>query len=372
VPTGVNPVILRVAIVGCGWAAEWQVHDGFMRLPHLFTLVACCDTNALRARSFAEKHGIPQVVPDYTDLLAQAGIDVIVVCTPPALHCSMVVAALQAGRHVICEKPFVASLAECDKVVSAEAESRGRVMPIFQYRFGDGIARVRHGIRSGLVGKHFMSVVETAKKRGSDYYAVAWRGKIATELGGVLVTQAIHIHDLLTWLVGPVAAVSCFKTTRVNPIEVEDCAVASIRLLDGSLASLSATLGSARQATRIRLYFENATFERECFDEDSRNPANEPWVVIPRSREIGLAIDAKMAEIAPQNGWFVRQFELFHASIVNAGPFPVTLEDARTSIELITAMFHSDETGETVVLPIPATHPKYAGWTPASSRVVPQ
>lgn len=339
-----------------------------MRLPHLFAVSACCDTSELRARSFAEKHGIPRAVHDYSELLALPGIDVIVVCTPPALHCSMVVAALQAGRHVICEKPFVASLAEFDRVVAVEAESPGRVMPIFQYRFGDGIARVRHAIRSGLVGKHFMSTVETAKKRGPDYYAVAWRGKFASELGGVLLTQAIHIHDLLTWLVGPAALVSCFKTTRVNPIEVEDCAVASIRLVDGSLASLCATLGSARQATRIRLYYENVTFERECFDEDSKKPANEPWVVIPRNHELGLALQTKMAEIGPQCGWFMRQFELFHASIVSGGPFPVTLEDARISIELITAMFHSDETGEAVALPIRNTHPKYTGWIPASDR----
>ena len=155
-------------------------------------------------------------------------VDVVVICTPPALHCRMVIAALQAGVHVICEKPFVASLAEVDLVAAAAAKSPGRVMPIFQYRFGDGIARVRHVIQSGLVGKHYVSSVETAKSRGPDYYAVAWRGKFATELGGVLLTQAIHIHDLLLWLIGPAAQVSCFKTTRVNPIEVEDCAVATL------------------------------------------------------------------------------------------------------------------------------------------------
>ncbi len=357
---------LNVAIVGCGWAAEWQVHDGFAGLPQLFAVVAVCDSDESRARSFAARHGIDHAVTRYTELLALPDVDVIVVCTPPTLHCPMMIAALEAGRHVICEKPFVASLAELDRVVAAEAASRGRVMPIFQYRFGDGIARVRHVIRSGLAGRHYMSAVETAKRRGPDYYAVAWRGKFASELGGVLLTQAIHVHDLLTWLVGRPALVSCFKTTRVNPIEVEDCAVASIRLADGSLASLSATLGSARQATRIRLYFEHATFERECFDEDSRKPANEPWTVLPRNPETGPVLAAKMAEVAPAHGWFTRQFELFHAAIVDGGPLPVTLDDARISIELITAMFHSDATGEAVRLPLPDDHPRYRGWLPAA------
>jgi predicted dehydrogenase len=88
---------------------------------------------------------------------------------------------------------------------------------------------------------------------------------LGAELGGVLVTQAIHAHDLLTWLAGPVAEVVCMKTTRVNPIEVEDCAVASLRFADGALASLFATLGAVRQSTRIRLHFENATFEIERY-----------------------------------------------------------------------------------------------------------
>ena len=78
----------------------------------------------------------------------------------------------------------------------------------------------------------------------------------------MLLTQAIHTHDLLLWLIGAPSEVACFKTTRVNPIEVEDCAVATLRMADGSLASITATLGSARQVTRMRLCFENVTFER--------------------------------------------------------------------------------------------------------------
>jgi predicted dehydrogenase len=216
-----------------------------------------------------------------------------------------------------------------------------------------------------VVGAHYLSTVETAKRRGPDYYAVAWRGKFATELGGVLLTQAIHIHDLLLWLTGPAASVSCFKTTRVNPIEVEDCAVAAVRLADGSLASLSATLGSARQVTRLRLCFENVTFEKQCFDEDSARPGDEPWTVIPKNAELGAALDKIMAEVTPQKGWFARQYELFYEAVQRGTPFPVTLDDARRSIELITAMFHSDETQAAVSLPIGPGHPKYKGWIPA-------
>ena len=359
--------MLTAAIVGCGWVADAHVAEGMGRLPDRYRVLACCDTDAGRLGAFAQRHGIERAVGRYEDLLAMPDLDVVVICTPPSLHAAMVRQALAAGKHAICEKPFASSLAEVDAIVAAEAASSARCMPIFQYRFGDGVARVRHVIRSGLAGRHYVSSAETAKRRGPDYYAVPWRGKFATELGGVLLTQAIHIHDLLLWLIGRPVEVSCFKTTRVNPIEVEDCAVANLRMEDGSLASLTATLGSARQVTRLRLCFENVTFEKQCFDEDSARPGNEPWTTIPKTPELGAAIAAKAAEIAPQHTWFVRQYELFDDAIATGAPFPVTLADARASIELITALFASDEQRAAVALPIVAGHPGYAGWIPRTA-----
>jgi predicted dehydrogenase len=358
---------LNVAIVGCGWVSDWHAQDGFALLPDRFRITACCDTNAERLQAFAERHRIPHAVERYDDILAHGDVDVVAICTPPASHYPMIADALAAGKHVVCEKPLTSSLALVDAIRELEARSRSRVMPIFQYRFGDGIAKVRHVIRSGLAGKHYVSSVETAKRRGPDYYSVPWRGKFATELGGVLLTQAIHIHDLLLWLIGPAAIVTSFKTTRVNPIEVEDCAVASLRMTDGSLASLTATLGSCRQLARLRLCFENVTFERQAYDEASTRPGDEPWTIVPKSPEVGSAIEAKMAEVPPARSWFARQYELFHEALATGQAFPVTLDDARASLELITALFHSDETGTAVSLPIGPTHPKYGGWHVAAS-----
>ena len=114
-------------------------------------------------------------------------------------------------------------------------------------------------------------------------------------------------------------------------------------MADGSLASLTATLGSTRQVTRLRLCFENVTFEREAYDESSARPGTEPWTILPKTPEIGAAIDASLREIAPQHEWFVRQYELFADALAAGTPFPVTLADARLSIELVTAMFESDD-----------------------------
>jgi predicted dehydrogenase len=201
---------------------------------------------------------------------------------------------------------------------------------------------------------------------------VPWRGKFATELGGVLLTQSIHTHDLFGWLMGSCKMVSAFKTTRVNPIEVEDCAVASLVMQDGSLASLTATLGSVRQLIRMRLCFEHATLELQAFEADASQPGNVPWTVLPRAPEIGKIIADKMAEVPPTSSGFVRQYELLHGALSTGGPMPVSLEDARRSLELITAIFQSAETGRAVSLPLTADAPKYGGWVPQRPIVAPE
>lgn len=352
----------RVGIVGCGWVGGMQMERGFRPLPDLFEVVACCDLDAARTAEFAERYGIARACPDLQALLTEPGLDVVSVCTPPSLHHPMIMAALAAGKHVVCEKPLTSSLRLTDEIIAAEARSGLRVMPIFQYRFADGIARIRHLLASGIAGRAFVSSVETAWLRGPDYYSVPWRGKFATELGGVLLTQSIHIHDLFLWLMGPAAEVKGFKATRVNPIEVEDCAVASLRMADGSLASLTATLGSARPVTRIRLCFENLVIERQGYDGEAIKPGAEPWTVTARTPELQAEADRLLAEATPGPADFAGQFSDFAQALDDSRPFAVTLDDARRSLELVTAQFHSAETGETVPLPIGSDHPRYDGW----------
>lgn len=353
---------LRVGIVGCGWVAGSQMERGFDLLRHSFDVVACCDVDAGRAAAFARRHGIAKVHRSFDDLAGDDGLDVVSICTPPSLHHPMVVKALEAGRHAICEKPFTSSLKLMDAIAAAEKTSGRRILPIFQYRFQPGIAKVRHLVRSGLPGRAYLSSVETAWLRGPDYYAVPWRGKFATELGGVLLTQAIHVHDLFLWLMGPAAEVKAFKSTRVNPIEVEDCAVASLRMADGSLASLAATLGSVKPATRIRLCFENLVIERQCYDDEARVPGAEPWTVAARTPALQAEAERIMAEAPLGPADFAGQFADFRDALAEGRDFAVTLADSRRSLELVTALFHASETGETVVLPVGPDHPRYGGW----------
>ena len=253
------------------------------------------------------------------------------------------------------------SLAEIDRIIAAEAEAAGRVMPVFQYRYGNGLQKAKRIIELGIAGKPYLATVETAWRRSAEYYETPWRGRRETELGGVFLTHAIHSHDLLTYLMGAVASVFARTATRVNPVEVEDCAVASLVMRSGALVSLAATLGSHREISRLRLCFEHATFESS---QKPYSPGDEPWQIIPASPEAADRIADALAGHRFVPSRFAGLIDAYHAALTTGGHLPVTLADARRSLELVTALYHSAATGNVVHLPIAHDHPCYRGWHP--------
>jgi predicted dehydrogenase len=353
-----------VAVIGCGIGRS-HVAEGYARLPGRFEVRALCDLNEQRLAALGNEFSVPRLVASFDDVLAMDDIDIIDICTPPTLHFPQAMAALAANKQVVCEKPLVGSLKEIDELGDAEAKAHGRIMPVFQYRFGNGLQKARRIIELGLAGKPYLATVETAWLRGAKYYAVPWRGRFETELGGALLTHAIHAHDILTYLMGNAASVFARTATRVNAIEVEDCAVASLVLESGALASLAATLGSAKEISRLRLCFEHVTFESSLAP---YAPGDDPWQIIASSPQA----EARIAEALEGWSFVASRFEglmaSYHQALETSGPLPVTLADARRALELITALYHSAETGAAVTLPIGVNHPKYAGWRPLAAR----
>jgi predicted dehydrogenase len=352
---------IRVGVVGSGIGRSHI--RAYQTIPEKFDVVAICDIDQTRATEIAETHAIPRIVADMADLCQMDDVDVIDVCTPPFLHFSQTMQGLAAGKHVICEKPLTGSLKEIDELITAEAESGRRMMPIFQYRFGHGLQKLKKLVEAGLTGPAYLTTVETAWRRRLDYYtAVPWRGKWQTELGGVLVSHAIHAHDMMTYVLGPVKSVFARMTTAVNPIEVEDCVSASLEMADGSLASLSVTIGSAAEVSRHRFCFQNLSAESNVA---AYRSSADPWVFTGDSPEINEQIEATLAQFESSPEGFVGQFSRFHQALHEDGELPVTLADARMAAELITAVYHSAATGQVVNLPIGKDHPKYTGWRPA-------
>jgi predicted dehydrogenase len=351
---------LRIAIVGSGIGRSHA--EAYRALPEQFEVLAMCDLNVDRAREAAEAHNIPLVTASLDELCAMEEVDVIDLCTPPHLHFEQIVRGLAAGKHVICEKPLVDSLKAADELIAAEAASGRRVMPIFQYRFGHGLQKLKHLVDRGLAGKAYLSTVEVAWRRGAAYYAVPWRGKWRTEGGGTLFSHAVHTIDMLTLIAGPVRRVFAHTATRVNPIEVEDCAAISLEMADGSLATVAVTLGSAVEITRHRFCFSELTAESNL---KPYHNSHEPWQFTPMSDEAAARIDAALAEFVPLPERFVGQFYRFAEAMRGGGELPVTLADARASLEILTALYTSSQTGQPVSLPIGREHPAYAGWVPA-------
>ena len=355
---------LKVGVVGAGVGINHIA--GYQELGDLFAVEALCDIDAEKARDVAARYNVPQIVTDFDELL-RLDLDIVDICTPSALHFSQGAKALRAGKHVVLEKPFASSLAEADRLAEIERESGKRLSPVFQYRFSDGIAQLLHLREKGLAGKCYAATVETHWRRLPAYYANPWRGRWATELGGCLASHAIHSHDILTYVLGPIRSVYARTSTRVNPIETEDCAAAVLEMADGSFATLSATLGAEEDMSRLRFCFDGLTAES---NRSPYNPGTAPWTFTAADPERQQAVDAAIAEVPPGPERNAGQFIRLHKALTESGPLPVSIADARPSLELLTAAYHSARTGETVTLPIGRDHPLYEGWLPKPATKV--
>lgn len=350
---------LRVGVVGLGVG---RIHVwSYQQLPEHFEVVAVCDPDEERTAAVKKHQSVARSYRDLDDMLAHEPLDVVSLCTPPHLHLAQCRTALAAGLHVVCEKPLVASLADVDALVRDEASAVGRLMPVLQYRFGAGVRRLRRLADAGVTGRAYVTTVETAWLRGADYYAAPWRGRWETELGGVLLTHASHAHDLLCFVLGPIGSVFARTTTRVNDVETEDCAGAVLEMADGSIATLATTLGSQVEITRLRFCFERLTAESALAP---YAPGDDPWTITPADASAAEAIDAALRDFEPPATGYVGQFAAFADALSRGTELPVTLADARRSLELVTALYHSQDVGTPVSLPLAPDHPKYASWLP--------
>ena len=164
---------------------------------------------------------------------------------------------------------------------------------------------------------------------------------------------------MLTYLLGPIRSVYARTTTRVNPIETEDCAALALEMADGTPVTLSVTLGGETEISRLRLYFDGLTVES---NHSPYNAGTAPWTFVADDPDRQEAIDAavKEVEFLPERN--TGQFYHLHKALTEGTALPVSIADARPSIELLTAAYYSAHTGTEVRLPIGRDHPFYDGW----------
>jgi predicted dehydrogenase len=351
--------MIRVAILGAGIGREHL--DGYRTLPGRYQVSSLVDLDTARAKAVAGADPI-WIESDIDAVLADPGIDLIDVCLPPHLHLPISLKALKAGKHVICEKPLVASLADADRLLAAATAAGKRLTPVFQYRYGPAMAQLRALTAAGLTGRAFAASLETHWMRGPAYYAVPWRGTWAGENGGAVLGHAIHNHDLMMMVLGPVRRLSAFAATRVNAIQTEDCAAISFEMESGALVTSSITLGAATDTSRIRFCFEGLTAESGSAP---YAPATGTWRFTAREPYEQARIDEVLAEVAPGLTGFAGFLQATADALEGDAARAVTAEDGRRSIELVTAIYHAAREGRAITLPLGPDAPLYAGWAPA-------
>lgn len=350
---------LRVGVIGAGIAQRHLV--GYNWNKELFEVPVLCSLDEDRGRQAVADYGVGEFTSNVETLFERDDLDIIDVCTPPDSHFELSRRAIEAGKHVICEKPLFGSIADVDRMAGIVAGTDRKFMPIFQYRYGTGLQKLKRLIELELTGKPFLTTIETHWWRGPAYYEVPWRGKWQSELGGGLLGHAIHAHDMLNYVHGACAEVFAYGATLVNPIEVEDTMALSVRMQNGSLAALSMTLGSRKEISRLRFCFADMVAESIL---EPYTMGRDPWTFIAGEPEHQARIDAALADYEVKEDGYTRQFELFHHAILEGGDPPVTLQDARNSLELVTAAYHSQRTGQPTPLPITPDHPLYTSWLP--------
>ena len=230
---------------------------------------------------------------------------------------------------MICEKPLVGGLAAVDLVSRLANESGRQVMPIFQYRFGHGLQKLKYLVDQKLAGEAFVFNVDVAWWRDSEYYRNPWRGKRATELGGALLSQAIHAVDMVLYILGPAKSVFGRTTTRVNQIEVEDCVAISMEMEDGSLGTISVTLGSLAEISRHRFTFRNVTAESNT--EPYAN-SREPWAFSFNPAGNEKQMKDALEQLTPVPERYAGQFYHFYHALRDGTELPVTLRGRASGV----------------------------------------
>lgn len=354
--------MIRLAILGAGIGASHLA--GYRVLPNRYSVKYLCDLDSGRASEATEHDPAIKVITDLEEALSDPEIDLIDICLPPHLHVPVSLRALEAGKHVICEKPIARSIHEVDQIEAALDHSTGQLFPVFQYRYGTGFAQLRALIDTGLAGKPFAASSETHWNRQADYYCIPWRGTWDGEAGGAVLGHAIHAHDLLCHFLGPVAEVSAFLGTGVNDIEVDDCAAISMRMESGAVATSSVTLGAAVNTSRLRFCFEGLTAESGTLP---YAPVEDQWTFIARGQVRQEEIDDVLAGVTnPLPGFAGFLYAVAEALNGRQGN-EVTFEDGRRSIEMVSAIYQSARTGQSVKLPIGKEAKFRNGWMPTSS-----
>jgi UDP-N-acetyl-2-amino-2-deoxyglucuronate dehydrogenase len=231
---------LRFGIVGCGVIGPH--HARAIAGLQSAELVAVADVVPELAEGLAGEYECSAYV-SLEAMLSGVDLDAVCVCTPSGMHAEGAITALEAGKHVVIEKPVDITLDATDHLIEVQRATGGRVAVVSQHRFDAATQTVHEALARGEFGHLTSGSADVRWWRSQSYYdSGGWRGTWELDGGGVLINQAIHSIDLLQWLMGPVVEVTAYTGLLAHErIEVEDTAVAILKFAGGALGTIVAT-----------------------------------------------------------------------------------------------------------------------------------
>ena len=228
---------LKTALVGIGKVTDMHARAMVKLEESVFTAV--CSRSREKADSYASKYKV-KAYTDVAEMVTREKIDVVIICTPHPNHREPTVAALEAGAHVLIEKPLASSLEDCDAMIEASKYCGKQIGVVCQRRWYPPAMRVRQAIDAGKIGKTVFGTVNMLGWRDKAYYeSDPWRGTWKGEGGGVLVNQAPHQLDMIQWFMGEIDELYGQWSNLTHPyIEVEDTANAILKVNNGAVANI--------------------------------------------------------------------------------------------------------------------------------------
>jgi predicted dehydrogenase len=230
---------VRFAILGAGMIADYHRAAIAAHAPAA-ALVAVGHHHPARFAELRDRFGVPCL--PVAEILADPGVDAVCICTPSGEHAPQTIAAANAGKHVLVEKPMALSLPEADAMIAACDHAGVRLGVVLQRRFDPIYQRLHAAIAARALGTLTLGAVTIPYFRPQSYYdSAAWRGTWALDGGGVLMNQGIHLVDLLVWFLGDPTAVQARAATLQRSVEVEDTLTATLTFANDALATITAT-----------------------------------------------------------------------------------------------------------------------------------
>jgi predicted dehydrogenase len=330
---------LRVALVGMGRIG--RVHLQALSAARGAEVVGVFDLNTQLARERAEAAGVPRVFASWREVLSDPEVQCVGVLLPHDVHEQYAIEALEAGKHVVCEKPLAPTLAECERMLAAARSSGRKLFPVHNRVYSQAVEKMGEIVHQDGIGEVFLAQTTgfEAPPTVQTWLATPRGG------GGVLMSQAVHPMYVLRWLLGDVVRVSClFGDRKVVDMSAEDHAVVLLKFANGIAAEMTCTFGIAHGPLDHSITLHG----RDGYLELSRTGLR---AIAPRLFGDTTLHDIPLNE-AGTSAAFGRMWEDYARGILEGVPTRQTGEDGKRAVEIVQAAYRSNATGQTIELPL--------------------